>query len=115
MTEIKEKLFAYIKKKYHASPEYPWARYPGYVAFRQSDNKKLFALVTAVPGNRLGLNGENVVDVLNVKVSDPFLADFPIRQEGFFHGHPIEAQTQTAEGMDRSIKSEILRRADGFC
>lgn len=34
MTEIKEKLFAYIRKKYHAAPEYLWARYPGYAVFR---------------------------------------------------------------------------------
>ncbi len=108
MAEVKEKLFIYIKKKYHASPEYPWTRYPGYTAFRQSDNKKLFALVTAVPENRLGLKGENVVDVLNIKVSDPFLADFLIQQEGFFHGRPIGRSNWIAVMLDGTVSFEEI-------
>lgn len=89
MTSFKEQLFAYIKKKYDALPEYPWIRYPGYAVFRHSDNQKWFALIMNVPINKLGIDGTEIVDILNVKMSDPFLADLLVQQEGFFRGYHI--------------------------
>lgn len=53
MTNIKDKLFTYIKKEYHKNPEYPWARYPGYAVFRHSDNQKWFALIMDIPKSKL--------------------------------------------------------------
>ncbi len=89
MKSYREQLFAYIKKKYKASPEYLWRRYPGYAVFRHGDNQKWFALVMDVPGNKLGLETEEMLDILNVKISDPFLADILVQQEGFFTGYHI--------------------------
>lgn len=89
MKSIREQLFAYIKEKYKVSPEYLWRRYPGYAVFRHSDHRKWFALVMNVPGNRLGLETEEMVDIMNVKMADPFLADFLVQQEGFFRGYHI--------------------------
>ncbi len=89
MKSYREQLFAYIKKKYKASPEYLWRRYPGYAVFRHQDNQKWFALIMDVPGNKLGLETEEMVDILNVKIPDPFLADILARQEGFFPGYHI--------------------------
>ncbi len=88
-TDTREQLFAYIKEKYKASPEYLWRRYPGYAVFRHADNQKWFALVMDVPGSKLGLETEEMVDILNVKISDPFLADMLVQQEGFFRGYHI--------------------------
>lgn len=89
MTEIKEKLFTYISKKYYTAPEYPWARYPGYAVFRHSDNQKWFALIMDIPGTKLGLESKDIVDILNVKMRDPLLVDFLVQQKGFFRGYHI--------------------------
>ncbi len=89
MESFRKQLFAYIKEKYKASPEYLWRRFPGYAVFRHGDNQKWFALVMDVPGNKLGLETEEMVDILNVKISDPLLADILVRQEGFFRGYHI--------------------------
>ena len=37
---MRKQLFADVKKKYKAEPEYLWSRYPDYAIFRHSDNKK---------------------------------------------------------------------------
>lgn len=89
MTEIKDKLFTYIKKEYHKNPEYPWARYPGYAVFRHSDNQKWFALIMDIPKSKLGLESDDIAYILNVKASDPLLVDFLVQQEGFFRGYHI--------------------------
>ncbi len=89
MKSFRKQLFSYLKEKYNASPEYLWSRYPGYAVFRHGDNQKWFALVMDVPGNKLGLETEEVVDIVNVKIGDLFLADILVRQEGFFRGYHI--------------------------
>lgn len=73
---MRDELFDYIKKKYKTEPEYSWRRFPDYAIFRHADNQKWFGLIMAVPGKKLGLNRENIVDILNVKLSDPMLVDF---------------------------------------
>lgn len=89
MSAIRGELFAYAKKKYKALPEYLWTRYPNYAVLRHGDNQKWFALVMDVPGPKLGLDRQEDVDILNVKMGDPLLADILTRQEGFLRGYHI--------------------------
>ena len=67
---MRQKLFDQVKKRYKAKPEYLWKRYPDYAIFRHSDNKKWFGLVMDVPKCKLGLDGDERVDILNVKLAD---------------------------------------------
>ena len=62
-------------------------RYPDYAAFRHEDNRKWFALIMNVSREKLGLQGKEQVDILNVKLEDIFLADLLIQQEGYFRGY----------------------------
>ena len=40
MASLKEEIIAYVKKKYGASPENLWRRYPSYAVFRHEDSGK---------------------------------------------------------------------------
>lgn len=110
MTSMKEQLFAHIRKKYKASPEYLWMRYPNYAVFRHSDNQKWFALMMDVPGSRLGLDRGEIEDILNVKVSDPLLADLLVRQEGFFRGYHISRGNWISILLDGTVAFEEICR-----
>lgn len=68
----REALEAYLTGSYAAAADRPWARYPDYVVFRHTGNRKWFALVMRIPGSRLGLTGDGLLDVVNVKC-DPLL------------------------------------------
>ncbi len=79
---MRDFVFEYMKKKYKAAPEYLWKKYPDYAVFRHSDNNKWFALQAAVPGEKLGLGGEDLVEVINVKVDDMIFRNMLIQQDG---------------------------------
>ncbi|MCD8069241.1 MAG: RNA 2'-phosphotransferase [Lachnospiraceae bacterium] len=68
----RQQIFDYVKEKYGTSPEYLWARYPSYAVLRHSDNEKWYGIVMDVPKNKLGLQGTDVVDILDVKC-DPVI------------------------------------------
>ena len=110
MNEIKEKLFAYAGKKYRASPEYLWARYPNYAVLRHRDNRKWFALFMDVPGTRLGLESGDAVDILNVKLEDALLADLLTQQEGFFRGYHFGRGNWISILLDGTVALEEICR-----
>ena len=105
---MRKELFGYVKKKYKADPEYLWSRFPDYAIFRHSDNKKWFGLVMNVRKEKLGLDGEDMVDILNVKLSDPLLVDMLIRQSGYMRGYHISRGNWVSILLDGSVPFEEI-------
>ncbi len=108
MTSLKEKLFAYVNKKYSSTPEYLWMRYPNYAVFRHGDNRKWFALIMDIPANKLGMDSEEITDILNVKMSDPFIADILVQQKGFFRGYHISRGNWISILLDGTVEYEEI-------
>ena len=100
---MRDQLISYIKKKYDASPERLWMRFPEYAVFRHQDNRKWFAVIMDVPKNRLGLEGEEPVDILNVRVSDPFFAGLLTGQKGIFRGYHFARGSWVSVLLDGTV------------
>lgn len=105
---MREELFSHVKKKYKADPEYLWSRFPEYAIFRHSDNKKWFGLVMNVKKEKLGFEGEDMVDILNVKLSDPLLVDMLIQQPGYMRGYHISRGNWVSILLDGSVPFEEI-------
>jgi predicted DNA-binding protein (MmcQ/YjbR family) len=86
MDSYREKLCDFVRENYQVMPEHLWLRWPDYVVFRHADSGKWFGQIMDVSRSRLGLDGEDTADILNVRVSDALLADFLIQLPGFFRG-----------------------------
>ena len=56
-----------IFQDYGTKPEFLWEKYPDYAAFRRKDNEKWFAIIMDVPKNKLGLQENDILDVVNFK------------------------------------------------
>lgn len=110
MNSIREQLIAYIEKEYKALPECMWMRSPNYAVFRHSDNQKWFGIVMDVPGRKLGLDYDEVVDILNVKVSDPLLLDSLVQQNGFFRGYHMNKGSWVSILLDGTVPFEEIRQ-----
>ncbi len=113
MASLKEAIIAYVKKKYGASPENLWMRYPNYAVFRHEDNGKWFALMMDVEKNKLGLPGNDAADILNVKLSDPLLSDLLVRQPGYMRGYHIARGNWISILMDGTVPlKDVCRWVD---
>ncbi len=107
---LREQLIEHVKTRYRTEPEYPWMRWPGYAVFRHADNGKWFALVMDIPRGKLGAEGGGIVDVLNVKLPDPLLADMLIRQPGFFRGYHIARGSWVSILLDGTVPFDEICR-----
>ena len=83
IASVRDDVSKYIKKKYKASPEYLWKRYPSFAIYRHEDNRKWFALIATISRDKLGIDSTDEVDVLNVKIDDLMLRDILLQHPGF--------------------------------
>lgn len=110
MITSRDRICKFIADKYNAIPEYLWTRFPDYAVFRRADNKKWFAVVMSVKKSKLGLNGEENADILNVKC-DPFLVSLLVDKKGFLPAYHLNKKnwiTILLDGSQKDISIEEL-------
>ena len=102
----RQMVYDYIKQKYKVLPEYPWRKYGGNAVFRHSDNNKWFALVMDIQRDRVGLAGEEYVDVINLKVDDMFFRDLIIQENGIMPAYHMNKVHWISVLLDGTVPEE---------
>lgn len=97
-----------IYDTYSAEAEHPWMKYPNYEVFRHSSNQKWFALLMDVPKNKLGLMGEETLDVLNLKC-DPVLTGSLRNEAGFFPAYHMNKSNWITVALDGSVADDKIK------
>ena len=67
MHSYRDGLYDYIQNQYGDNPAFLWPQYPCYAVFRHNGNQKWYAVIMDVPKSKLGIDGDGVIDILNVK------------------------------------------------
>lgn len=105
---MREEIFKYVKKKYGTEPDYPLPTAQDFPVLRHEDNRKWFAIIMDVPREKLGLEGTERVDVLNVKMGDSMLADILTQQTGYFRGYHISRGNWISILLDGTVPFEDI-------
>ena len=105
----RQELFDWVQQQYGTELEYPW--HDRNAVLRRKDNDKWYGVVLEVAGEKLGLTGDGIVDVLNVK-SDPMLIGSLRGQNGYFPAYHMNKEKWISvllgrEELDESIKDLI--------
>lgn len=98
----------YIQDNYNIEPDYPWVKYPNYEVYRHGNNKKWFALVMDVPKNKLGLQGEDILEIVNFKC-DPILLGSLLNEKGFFPAYHMSKVSWISVALDGSVGDEQIK------
>lgn len=77
-----------IKKEYNVVPDYPWLGDTACV-FRHTVSRKWFALLMLIPEKYIGLQGDKVIPVLNLKAEN--IRDL-IRESGIYLAYHMNKQ-----------------------
>lgn len=104
----RSELHDYIEAVYSTSPESPWAKYPTYAVYRHSSNKKWFALAANVSRDKLGLSGNECLDIVNLK-SDPVMIGSLLTQPGFFPAYHMSKGNWITVALDGSAPDDTIR------
>jgi predicted DNA-binding protein (MmcQ/YjbR family) len=104
----RKELEEFIQTSYETEPDRPWAKYPDYLVFRHRKNKKWFALLMNVPANKLGLQGEEGLDIVNLKC-DPVLVASLCREPGFFPAYHMSKTKWISVALDGTVPGDQIR------
>lgn len=104
----REEVIAHIYQIYGVEKESPWADDPESIIFRHRLNRKWFALIMRIPAKRLGLAGEEEVDVMNLK-GYPELIENLRFSEGFFPAYHMNKTHWITVLLDENADKEKIK------
>ena len=102
---LRDDIFNYTKKKYNTSPEYLWKSTPDTAVLRHSENKKWYAIIMPVQKNKLGLEENEIVDVLDLKCSPLMLGSLTMTN-GIFPAYHMNKQHWISVLLDGTVDKE---------
>jgi predicted DNA-binding protein (MmcQ/YjbR family) len=85
----RQDVFEYCRQQYGTEPDYPWKDWSA--VLRHKENNKWYAVILEVGREKLGLPGDGVVDVMNVKCN-PILSGSLRCQPGYFPAYHMNKE-----------------------
>ena len=100
-------LDAYLTNTYSTTAKHPFARYPSFKVFRHHGNKKWFAVIMELPREKLGLQGDGNICIVNVKCDPRLTGSFRLEQ-GIFPAYHMSKVHWLTVALDGSVADEKL-------
>ena len=72
----KQEFFELCSSSYLTQPDYPFDDWMESAVFRHADNKKGFAIALSVSRRKFGLDSDEVIDVVNLKLPTEMFGSF---------------------------------------
>ncbi|SDK90933.1 MmcQ/YjbR family DNA-binding protein [Lacicoccus qingdaonensis] len=95
----REDIFDFVSERYGVRPDYPWKGNTTYAVLRHKDNEKWFGLVMDITAGKLGLDSDEKIDVLNVKVRKEFVG--PLREKaGIYKAYHMDKNNWVTINLD---------------
>lgn len=98
----------FILENYNTESDFPWMKHPNYEVFRHSNNQKWFALIMDIPKNKLGLQGSDLLDVVNLKC-DTLLIGSLRCEPGFFPAYHMNKDSWITIALDGSVSDDKIK------
>ena len=103
----RERIMQYIQDTYGSQAEYLWADSPGNAIFRHPASKKWFAALMRVLPKKLGLAGEEPLDVMDTKCS-PIMIGSLFSAKGFLPAYHMNKSHWISIVLDNSVPDDQI-------
>lgn len=103
----RQQIFDWVSSQYGTEPEYLWAKYPGFAVLRNSSGK-WYGAVMNIAKNKLGLDGDEIIDILDVKC-DPLLIGSLRMQNGYLPAYHMNKNSWITVILDGSVEYEQIK------
>ena len=97
----------YIKEKFDVLGEQIFPKYPNFSAFRHKKNEKWFALLIEISASKLGLESDEMIEVLNLKCS-PDLAMLLVDEEQIFKAYHMNKKHWISVNLNSKIPQKTV-------
>lgn len=98
----------YIEEVYGITPDCPWAESPGHEVFRHRVSRKWFGLILSVRRSFFGLEGDEKIDVVNLKC-DPVIIGSVRMNRGVFPAYHMNKANWISVTLDGTADDEMIK------
>ena len=104
----REALDNHIKETYGVVAEFPWLSAPTFAIYRHKSNNKWFAVMMEIPKNKIGIEEDGNINVVNLK-SDPLLVGSLIIDNGIHPAYHMNKNHWITVCLDGSVEEEKVK------
>ena len=102
-----KKVIDYVKVKYDDSLEFLWEKYDDCAILRNKKNNKWYALILKISKRKLGLDCDDVVEIIDLKYQKDQIQSL-IDNKIIFPGYHMNKNSWITIILDNSLKSEKM-------
>ena len=102
MQTLRGEILRYALEYHGTEPEYLWQSDPNYAVLRHFDNKKWYGIIMDIPHSKLGLSGDDIVDILDIKC-DPQLLGSLLQKNGCHPAYHMSKAKWLTVRLDGSV------------
>lgn len=102
-----KQIIKYIKEKYNNDPEFLWKKFDGTAVFRHRDNKKWYGILITIPKSKLGIDSEEVVDIIDLKISPEDIEKL-VDNKKYFLGYHMNKKHWLTIILDDGVEIEKI-------
>ena len=103
----RERIMRYMQDTYGTEAEHLWADSPDSAVFRHPASRKWYAIIMGVLPERLGLSGEQVLYVMNVKCSTIMIGSL-LSTKGFLPAYHMNKNHWISIVLDNSVPDDQI-------
>lgn len=101
----RKSILKYALDTYSTNPDYPWSDSPNYAILRHSDNKKWYGAIMDISSDKIGLEGDKIIDMINLKC-DPLMIGSLVKDDGIFPAYHMNKNHWITVLLDGSLDME---------
>ena len=107
LTDQRVMLEAMLEEKYGTAPEHPWEKYPQFSTYKGGGKGKWYALFMTIGYDKLGIEREGDVNVVNVKLPPEKIEDI-VDGERYFPAYHMNKRYWMTIALDGSAKIDDI-------
>ncbi len=106
------KLIEYVRHTYGDEPEFLWKKFSDNAAIRRADNQKWYAVLLTVSKRKLGLDSDEIAEIVDVRMKPENVVNI-VDHQFYFPGWHMNKKNWITIILDGSVDfDEICRRLD---
>ena len=110
-SKITNMIIKYLKEKYKTEPEFLWENFPTYCIFRNSKNKKWYAVIGTISKNKIDKRFDSTksVEILDLRASKEDVPEL-IKQDNIYPGWHMNKKSWITIILDGSMSFKDIQK-----
>lgn len=106
-SEQAKRIIEYVRAKYGDELEYLWEKFPNNAIWRRKDNKKWYGALLVLSKRKLGIDSDDIVDIIDLRINPDIIKDV-VDRKSYFEGYHMNKKNWFTICLDNSVPTETI-------